>query len=91
MTMLLCALLLAADLSAQHPAPPAAKEEPFSARRLMELQASKRATRSPAVGLDAAEAARINQMRIEAVGKKVQKSSEDGSRAASGSGGSGPR
>lgn len=89
MTMILCALLLAADLAGQQPPPPPAKEEAFSARRLMELQASKRATRSPAVGLDAAEAARINQMRIEAIGKKVVKQSGGG--GPDDSNGSGPR
>lgn len=87
--MMLCALLLAAEISAQQPAP---KEEPFSARRLMELQAAKRGTRSPAVGLDAAEAARINQMRIEAIGKKIDSQSADGSPASPpASGGSRPR
>jgi hypothetical protein len=90
--MMLCALLLAADLSAQQPSSPP-KEEPFSARRLMELQSAKRATRSPAVGLDAAEAARINQMRIEAIGNKVQKSSQGASASGGdpGLGGSGPK
>ncbi len=88
--MILCAILLAAELSGQAPKlPPPAKEEAFSARRLMELQAAKRATRGPAVGLDAAEAARINQMRIDAIGKKIVKQS--GGAGPDDSGGAGPR
>lgn len=90
MTMMLCALLLAADLAGQQPPPPPpVKEEAFSARRLMELQAAKREARRPAVGLDAAEAARINQMRIEAIGQKVAKQS--GGTGPDASTGSGPR